>query len=376
MTSSAIASRISSASRSATCWLPSQREKRACRASAISAARRAEAADDGVARASGPRSAGSGEKAVIGGRLGSSVVDDAPGDPLLVDAAGEVEALEQELDRGGDDGGLLGAVGDVEGARGGRRPGACRAPRASSATYSFDGVRSPVSTMNPSSKASTTGSSDSSSTWRVNVAYSAFVMSRSTMRSSGASSPTDSSSILPTVEATTAPRSETRGAPSGSPSRTARLSAAASRTSRFATDTRTLTPERWLISGERRARWVSSATSSSMNGGVTTPGTPSSAANRRFSWRTIAISSVEGPRVVGPDLRPEAVLERRDDPAARGVVLRVGRGDHEQVERQADDEAADLDVALLEDVEQADLDPLGQVGQLVDGDDARGWPAG
>ena len=53
-----------------------------------------------------------------------------------------------------------------------------------------------------------------------------------------------------------------------------------------------------------------------------------------------------------------------------GVVLRVGRGDHEQVERQPDDEAADLDVALLEDVEQADLDPLGEVGQLVDREDA------
>ena len=53
-----------------------------------------------------------------------------------------------------------------------------------------------------------------------------------------------------------------------------------------------------------------------------------------------------------------------------GVVLRVGRGDDEQVERQADREAADLDVALLEDVEQADLDPLGEVGQLVDRDDA------
>ena len=78
---------------------------------------------------------------------------------------------------------------------------------------------------------------------------------------------------------------------------------------------------------------------------------------------------VERPRVVRPDLRPEAVLERRDDPAARGVVLRVRRGDDVQVERQADDEAADLDVALLEDVEQADLDPLGEVGQLVDRDD-------
>ena len=32
--------------------------------------------------------------------------------------------------------------------------------------------------------------------------------------------------------------------------------------------------------------------------------------------------------------------------------------------------AADLDVALLEHVEQADLDALGQVGQLIDGEDA------
>ena len=57
-----------------------------------------------------------------------------------------------------------------------------------------------------------------------------------------------------------APRSLIRGAAAGSPRRTARLRAAASRTSRLATDTRTLTPERWLISPDRRARWVSSAT--------------------------------------------------------------------------------------------------------------------
>ena len=79
---------------------------------------------------------------------------------------------------------------------------------------------------------------------------------------------------------------------------------------------------------------------------------------------------LERARVVRPDLRPEPVLERRDDPAAAGVVLGVGAGDDEQVERQADREAADLDVALLEDVEQADLDALGEVGQLVDREDA------
>ena len=40
------------------------------------------------------------------------------------------------------------------------------------------------------------------------------------------------------------------------------------------------------------------------------------------------------------------------------------------VERQADLVAADLHVALLEHVEQADLDALGEVGELVDGEDA------
>ena len=77
----------------------------------------------------------------------------------------------------------------------------------------------------------------------------------------------------------------------------------------------------------------------------------------------------ERSRIVGPDLRAEPVLERRDDPPSRGVVLGIGRGDHVQVERHPDDEAADLDVALLEDVEQANLDPFSQIGQLVDCDD-------
>ena len=79
---------------------------------------------------------------------------------------------------------------------------------------------------------------------------------------------------------------------------------------------------------------------------------------------------LERPRVVRPGLRPEAILERRDDPAPARVVLGIGRCDDEEVERQPDLEAADLDVALLEDVEQADLDPLGEVRQLVDREDA------
>ena len=75
-------------------------------------------------------------------------------------------------------------------------------------------------------------------------------------------------------------------------------------------------------------------------------------------------------RVVRADLRAEAVLERRDDAAAVRVVLGVRRRDEHDVERQADLVAADLHVALFEHVEQADLDALGEVGQLVDREDA------
>ena len=77
---------------------------------------------------------------------------------------------------------------------------------------------------------------------------------------------------------------------------------------------------------------------------------------------------VEG--VVGADLGAEPVLERGDDAAAVRVVLGVGAGDEQHVERQPQHVAADLHVALLEHVEQRDLDALGQVGQLVDREDA------
>src|SRR5260370_29638646 len=75
-------------------------------------------------------------------------------------------------------------------------------------------------------------------------------------------------------------------------------------------------------------------------------------------------------RVVGADLRAEAVLERRDDAAARRVVLGVGAGDHEEVEGKAHAISADLHVLLFHDVEQPDLDALREVGQLVDTEDA------
>ena len=70
------------------------------------------------------------------------------------------------------------------------------------------------------------------------------------------------------------------------------------------------------------------------------------------------------------DLAADAVLERRDDLAARGVVFRIGGEHQHQVQRQAHRIAFDLHVAFLHDVEQADLDLAGQIGQLIDGEDA------
>jgi hypothetical protein len=73
---------------------------------------------------------------------------------------------------------------------------------------------------------------------------------------------------------------------------------------------------------------------------------------------------------VGPDFGAEPVLERRDDPSPVGVVLRVRARDQEQVKREPERVAADADVALLQHVQQGHLNPLGQVGQLVQGENA------
>ena len=81
-----------------------------------------------------------------------------------------------------------------------------------------------------------------------------------------------------------------------------------------------------------------------------------------------------GGGVVRPDLGADAVLQRRDDLAARGVVLRVGAEHQHDVERQADRVALDLDVPFLKDVEQPDLDLAGEVRQLVDGEHAAVGP--
>ena len=75
-------------------------------------------------------------------------------------------------------------------------------------------------------------------------------------------------------------------------------------------------------------------------------------------------------RVVRANFAADAVLERRDDFAARRVIFRVGGEHQHQVERQPHRIALNLHVAFLHDVEQAHLDLAGQVGQFVDGEDA------
>src|SRR5690348_1151833 len=65
------------------------------------------------------------------------------------------------------------------------------------------------------------------------------------------------------------------------------------------------------------------------------------------------------------DLAANAVLERGDDFAARGVILGVCREAELHVEGEPHRIAFDLDVALLHHVEQSDLYLTGQIGELV-----------
>ena len=71
---------------------------------------------------------------------------------------------------------------------------------------------------------------------------------------------------------------------------------------------------------------------------------------------------------------PDAILERRDDLASCGIILRI-RGEAEQhIEHEAHGIPFDLDVALLHDVEKADLHFAGEVGEFVQGEDAAVGP--
>src|SRR6185437_10420776 len=72
----------------------------------------------------------------------------------------------------------------------------------------------------------------------------------------------------------------------------------------------------------------------------------------------------------GQDLAFDTVLQRGDDRAAVGIVFGVG-GKHEQhIQRHAQFETPDLDIAFFQDIEKRHLYPRLQIGDLVDDEDA------
>jgi len=81
-------------------------------------------------------------------------------------------------------------------------------------------------------------------------------------------------------------------------------------------------------------------------------------------------SFFEADGIMGANLGADAVFQRRDDFSARGVILGIGGENEENIERKAQGIALNLNVAFLHDVEEADLNFSGEVGELIDGKDA------
>src|SRR5437879_1709863 len=81
-------------------------------------------------------------------------------------------------------------------------------------------------------------------------------------------------------------------------------------------------------------------------------------------------SFFDGSRVVRANFGANAVFERGDNFSTGGVILGIGGKDNQHVERQPQRIALNLNVAFLHDVEEADLNFSGKVGQFVDGEDA------
>ena len=86
------------------------------------------------------------------------------------------------------------------------------------------------------------------------------------------------------------------------------------------------------------------------------------------SMISMPVGAVE--RIVRLDQRADAVLELRDDLAAAVVRRGIGREQDRARRGRTGRVAADLHVALFEDVEQADLHQFVELGHLVHGEDA------
>ena len=68
---------------------------------------------------------------------------------------------------------------------------------------------------------------------------------------------------------------------------------------------------------------------------------------------------------MGANLSTKAVFERGDDSAAIGVILWVSTRHHQHIQRQPQVIAADLDIALLQNIKQRDLNSFDKIRQLV-----------
>ena len=88
----------------------------------------------------------------------------------------------------------------------------------------------------------------------------------------------------------------------------------------------------------------------------------------------ISMPSCALARIVRVDHRADAVLQLRNHLAAAVVRGRIGREEDQHVDVEADRIAANLHVALFQDVEQADLHQFVQLGQFVHGEDAAVHP--
>ena len=130
---------------------------------------------------------------------------------------------------------------------------------------------------------------------------------------------------------------------------------------------RWLTPERLSIFlSSRAAKAIRSITSCTYFGKVQLV----AVALVQASCAVIAMPSSTVAGIVRANLRSNAVFQRRDDFAARGVILRIGAEHQRHIERQPDGISLNLHVAFLHDVEQSHLNFAREVGQFVDGEDA------
>ena len=69
---------------------------------------------------------------------------------------------------------------------------------------------------------------------------------------------------------------------------------------------------------------------------------------------------------MGANDAADAVLQRRDDPPAIGVILGIGAEDQADIQIQTNGIAANLHIALFQHIEQPHLNPRRQIRQLID----------